>query len=185
MCKHHTRIHTHTQTHHCLKQNPLWDIWCTGGGLSAASEQIHHSDTSVNSTVNRGETNSQTSCAAWLLTHRMVLIQLSPELQSAWQKAQETSRVSSSFLDYTHLPSPFPLWLVNAHARTSRLKPTWWLDWSVCGLPNPELRVCEYQCETEREIRAVKWGAVLLVSESKWATQGHLSLWFRLDDPGP
>lgn len=81
--------------------------------------------------------NSQTSRSAWLLTHWMVLIQLSPELQSAWQKARETSRVSSSFLDYAHLPSPFPFCHINAHSQQSWLIRTWWLDWSVCTPTNP------------------------------------------------
>lgn len=48
-------------------------------------------DTSVKSKVKSGDVNSQTSRVVWLLTRCMVLIRLSPELESAWQKPQETS----------------------------------------------------------------------------------------------
>lgn len=37
----------------------------------------------------------------------------SPELQSAWWKTQKTFTTSTGI--YTHLPSPFPLFLVNTH----------------------------------------------------------------------
>lgn len=55
----------------------------------------------------------------------------SPELQSAWRKAQKTFTTSTGI--YTHLPSPFPLFLVNEHTPPSScLKLTWQLAWCVC-----------------------------------------------------
>lgn len=54
-----------------------------------------------------------------------------PELQSAWREAQKTFTTSTGI--YTHLPSPFPLCLVNEHTPPSScLKLTWQLACCVC-----------------------------------------------------
>lgn len=95
-CKHNLQTHTHT----CLKQNLPWDIWCT-----EASEEIHFFDKSVNTAVGRGEMNSQISRAAWLLTFCWVLIQPSSELQPDWQRAQQTTSMSTGI--YTTPASTF------------------------------------------------------------------------------
>lgn len=132
MWKHNLLSHTHT----CLEQNLPWDIWCT-----QASEEIHIFDKSVNTA---GEMSSQISHAAWLLTFGWVLIQPSSELQSDWQKAQQTTSMSTGIYN-TCLHLSLPASSVNTH----------WYD-SLPGVfarfkAQPQVKSCSKGVQRQRE----------------------------------
>lgn len=112
-------------------------------------------DTSVKSKVKSGDVNSQTSRVVWLLTRCMVLIRLSPELESAWQKPQETS-VHFQLLHGISTAASTVLSAQSMHIHTHTIVLCWHagstgLFGTFCS-PDQELWMCEFQSERgERE----------------------------------
>lgn len=146
-------------------------------------------DTSVKSKVKSGDVNSQTSRVVWLLTRCMVLIRLSPELESAWQKPQETS-VHFQLLHGISTAASTVLSAQSMHTHTHNCALlTCRLHWFVWHFLFPWSRIVDVwvpirkgrkrrrggEREIKRErgsgvskggvvIRVMKWGAVLRVS---------------------
>lgn len=139
MCKHHLQTNTHT----CLKQiyYETFDAQEQGCLQQVKKSAISTNLSTLQSTEGRRTVKTVTADLGFWS---------SPELQSAWRKAQKTFTTSTGI--YTHLPSPFSLCLVNEHTPPSScLKLTWQLAWCVCTRnPHPQSSRCGCASISER-----------------------------------